>query len=511
MAIQEILLDFLEEKKDIKGFINIIDMSADKEKSKTNQKKIVWIFWAFMAIAIFVILNQTGYSDGDDTYFYHYSTTMGFFEYLSWRYQTWVGRMAAEAIVYITFNLGLGFWRVADAVMMVLLPIGILRLGCKTAGYTGYTALLNENQERVDVGTEQHNSGELNVWRNLWKSVRYPVLLASGYLLMSVMTLGYSAVWVNGSIFYTWTFTAGVWAMMPLADLVFDTGAFSNRQLIYALPCSVIAAMSIEQMGAVLLAFEGLSILSLLLQKKRIPVAIWIQTVITFVAFVILFMAPGNDVRVASEIATWMPGYKELSVGKHLFMTIQWMLSSFANEGKAFFIAIWVAGFLLLMKSKKAKVYQILAVVFSVAAILPYAGITFFSEMGIGDIDIEQCLTELPTWQSMITQNRIAFFWWIAAVLFTLVLLWKVTGHSVFISMAFLGGIASEAVLHFSPTIYASGARVYYLTDLMYLFIILWMVMRMDSEKKKNLFIAGAAALGIINFLSQYSIMLLKL
>ena len=49
-------------------------------------------------------------------------------------------------------------------------------------------------------------------------------------------------------------------------------------------------------------------------------------------------------------------------------MTIQWMLSSFANEGKAFFIAIWAAGFLLLMKSKKAKVYQILAVVFSVVA-----------------------------------------------------------------------------------------------------------------------------------------------
>ena len=257
---------------------------------KKIDKKIVYVFWILLAFVFFLILCNVQMSDGDDTYFYHYSTTMGFFEYLSWRYQTWVGRMAAEAIVYITFNLGLGFWRVADAVMMVLLPIGILRLGCKVAGYTGYTALLNENQERVDVGTEQHNSGELNVWRNLWKSIRYPVLLASGYLLMSVMTLGYSAVWVNGSIFYTWTFTAGVWAMMPLADLVFDTGAFSNRQLIYALPCSVIAAMSIEQMGAVLIAFEGLSILSLLIQKKRIPAVIWIQTAITFVAFVILFI-----------------------------------------------------------------------------------------------------------------------------------------------------------------------------------------------------------------------------
>lgn len=478
---------------------------------KKIDKKIVYVFWILLAFVFFLILCNVQMSDGDDTYFYHYSTNMGFFEYLSWRYQTWVGRMAAEAIVYLTFNLGLGFWRIADAVMMVLLPIGILRLGCKTAGYTGYTALLNEYQEGVGADTEQHNLREITGWRNIWKSIRYPVLLASGYLLMSVMTLGYSAVWVNGSIFYTWTFTAGVWAMMPLADLVFDTGAFSNRQMIYAIPCSIIAAMSIEQMGAVLLAFEGLVILSILLQKKRIPAVIWIQTAITLAAFVILFMAPGNEMRVASEITTWMPGYKELSVGNHLFMTIQWMLSSFANEGKTFFIAIWAAGFLLLVKSKKAKVYQILAVVFSVVALLPYIGISFFSEMGIGYIDIEQCLAELPTWQMMTTQNRIAFFWWIAAVLFTLVLLWKVTGHSVFISMVFLGGIASEAVLHFSPTIYASGARVYYLTDLMYLFIILWMVMRMDSEKKKNLFIAEVVVLGVVNFLSQYSIMLLKL
>ena len=82
--------------------------------------------------------------------------------------------------------------------------------------------------------------------------------------------------------------------------------------------------------------------------------------------------------RVASEIATWMPGYKELSVGNHLFMTIQWMLSSFANEGKAFFIAIWAAGFLLLVKSKKAKVYQSLAVVFILVGLVPYSGICFF-------------------------------------------------------------------------------------------------------------------------------------
>lgn len=504
-------------------------MNVYSEKNKKVQNASVLFFWGLMAVVIFLILNQMGYSDGDDTYFYHYSTTMGFFEYLSWRYQTWVGRMAAEALVYLTFNLGLGFWRVADAIMLVLLPAGILRLGCKAAGYTGYADFLNKCENRSNAGeilkhssTVYSNIGEIETvdlknpqqktrWQKTWSEIRYPLLLASGYLLLSVMTLGYSAIWVNGSIFYTWTFTAGVWAMMPLADAVFDTGAFSGRQFIYTIPCSIIAAMSIEQMGAVLIAFEVLSILGILMQKKKVPVMIWIQLVVTFIAFVLLFMAPGNEIRVASEITTWMPGYPDLSLGAHLFMTIQWLLSSFANESKAFFVAIWVAAIFLLGKKENGKCYQILAAVFSVVALLPYAGVHFFSEMGIGYIDIEQCLTELPAWQKMTTQNKIAFFWWIAAVLFTLILLWKVTGHSIFISMVFLGGIASEAVLHFSPTIYASGARVYYLTDLMYLFIILWLVMRMEGERKKNFFIAGTVALGVINFLSQYSVMLLKL
>ncbi len=61
-------------------------------------------------------------------------------------------------------------------------------------------------------------------------------------------------------------------------------------------------------------------------------------------------------------------------------------------------------------------------------------------------------------------------------------------GAFCFYQHGFSWGIASEAVLYFSPTIYASGARVYYLTDLMYLFIILWMVMRMDSEKKRKIY-----------------------
>ena len=133
------------------------------------------------------------------------------------------------------------------------------------------------------------------------------------------------------------------------------------------------------------------------------------------------------------------------------------------------------------------------------------------SEMGLGGIDIEQCLYEIPTWQAMTLQNRVNLFIWLAAVVFTLVFLWQVSEKSIFVIMVYLGGIASEAILYFSPTIYASGARVYYLTDLMYIFLILWMLLRIKSERKKNILVIGLFLLGIVNFLSQYSVMLLQL
>lgn len=97
---------------------------------------------------------------------------MGFFEYLSWRYQTWVGRMSGEAMVYIAFSLGIWFWRIVNAMMLVLLPCGVLKLAEKAAG----------------IRTKNFLPGE-------------SVAVVSGYLLMAIMTVGYAAIWINGSIF----------------------------------------------------------------------------------------------------------------------------------------------------------------------------------------------------------------------------------------------------------------------------------------------------------------------
>ncbi len=471
---------------------------------KDTSKKV--LFWALMFFGAFLLLTQVGYSDGDDAFFYQYTHEMGFLEYLSWRYTTWVGRMSGEAMVYITFSLGIWFWRIVNALMLVLLPCGVLKLAEKAAG----------------IHTEKFLPGAT-------------LTVVCGYLLMAIMTVGYAAVWINGSIFYTWSFTCGIWALVPVADLVFDAGdnhAMHNHpwQFFYSIPCAVLASMSIEQMAAVLVTFEMLAVLVVLLRKyakaewirnltgaqkkrlyrkdeKRRNFLLIIQTAVTVVAFVILFLAPGNDIRVVSEVQNWMPQYEQLSFGEHLFITVQWLISSFANENRLLLFGIWLAGILHILGKDERKPSDMVCMagagIFSVTALLPFLGIKIFSDCGLHIADITVRLDQVPRMEEMQSSNWFAMCWWIAALLFTGILIWKVSKHNAVLVLVWLGGIASEAIMHFSPTIYASGARVYYLTDWMYMFIILVLAFKIPGKKWRDLFYSIIAGLGVWNFLYQ--------
>ena len=72
--------------------------------------------------------------------------------------------------------------------------------------------------------------------------------------------------------------------------------------------------------------------------------------------------------------------------------------------------------------------------------------------------------------------------------------------------LIYLAGIASEAIMFFSPTMYASGARVYYLTDILYLFIILCLVLGVRDKKWQNGIYVCCVALGLINFIAQFRV-----
>ena len=85
----------------------------------------IWILFFVMA---YLICTQIQYSDGDDAFFYKMAHSKGFFEYVKFRYITWEGRATSEAMTYVAFYFGIGFWRVVNAAMLTLLPAGLVHL-----------------------------------------------------------------------------------------------------------------------------------------------------------------------------------------------------------------------------------------------------------------------------------------------------------------------------------------------------------------------------------------------
>ena len=464
-----------------------------------NEKKWVpCVALAFFAVCFFCVFCLIHYSDGDDAIFDEMTSTRGFFEYLKFRYETWTGRMGGESMVYVVFHCGgIWFWRVVNALMVVALSLCLMNLCAITAS----RKLVCPSRSTCDVQGAFSN----------WDTLRLFVLALAGYLLMDVMTFGHAAVWVNGSIFYTWSIVCGLLAVTPAVKSVY-AGGYRKWELAYAIPLGVIAAMSIEQIGAALIAFIVISLVTVWLRKRRIDMGLVAQVAIVLVAFAILFVAPGNALRAEAEYADWLPPeFRSLGAGGHLFLTFQWLISSFANEGRLFFLGIWALGVMLLLRrGDKDFRWIVPAALFGVAALLPFAKVNVLSDIGLYDIDPAVPLAKLPSWAAMTVMNKIALFWWTVAVAFTVPFLWKVC-KSLLPLFVFAGAIACEFVMHFSPTMYASGERVYYMTSILFLFIVIRMFMALDSEKWKNAFVSSAVVAGLLNAALQATVILSKM
>ncbi|MFP3156480.1 DUF6056 family protein [Lachnospiraceae bacterium ZAX-1] len=496
-------------------------MKALKGDNPYKKWEIILIF-VFIAIA-YVICNFILMTDGDDAYFYEMAHSMGFFEYLKMRYITWEGRMTSEAMTYISCYFGKSFWEIANAVMLALLPIGIMRLAKKML-----PKLLPLKQFYLFLATYV------------------------GISFMGIDVIGYSAFWITGSTFYLWSVVAGLWAAMPLADLVFCpqdlAGQRSNKSFLYAIPCGFIASMGLEQIAAIVIMFGILAICYHYRQEKKIAWLHLLLVAIMVAGLALLFISPGTAARSQSEIETWMPQFVAMPIGNHIFITAQWLLDGLANESKMYFIIIWVLLSYSLLHTPSKEEYRmqpagkkgqnfvapsqkietivtnkfsgkrslnrcfgIVVLVFAAVAFLPYFGITVLSDMGMGTLDITQQVAQVPRPEDLTEQNRLAMVWWCVALLLTMYLLWhtmeglrdKITAQ-----LIMLAAIASSALMFFSPTIYASGGRVLFMMEIMFWILSVWLFGKINGQTANKLLTALFVIAGIVNFGSRISYIL---
>lgn len=462
-----------------------------KKKWKWKKKHIIALPVLLYIVSLFV-LSFIDYSDGDDVFFLEYCRNMNFLEYLSWRYETWTGRMASEAVMHLFFNLDLWAWRIVNAGMMAVLPVVLVVLKMRI----------------VPVDTEVSENGRLFV------SLIMAMLV---YLFLDIKAFGYSTIWITGSMNYLWPVVCGMVALCVVAGAAFGIrkeNGISTWEFLIAVVCALAATMSSEQMGAVLLAFEIICIVRKIWKKQSIGGGIVVLTAATMGAFAISSFAPGNELRIVAAIEHNMPQFEALTIGERGFLLIQWLISSFANENAVFLLAIWLIGILLLwekMRENKAegktvtsvKLFLIIGVVFFCVAILGKCGVTIVNDIGVNLAELTWLVERVPQAVDMTAVQWGALAWWILALIFTFFFLWKVSNGSLLILLIYLGAVASEGVMIFSPTIYSSGERVFFLAGLMLWFIIMVLYEKLPKGKMCAIYVSALVCIGFGNFVLQ--------
>ncbi len=432
-------------------------------------------------LAAFAVFCKIHYSDGDDAFFDNCVKSMTFLDYLKERYLTWTGRIGGETAVYITFTLGIWFWRVVNAFMVTALPTLVF-------------LIVRKFYPSVASAT------------STWSDLRLFLLTCSGFLMMDIVTCGHAAIWVNGSVFYTWALVSAL-ACVYLTIEGFTSNTISSKKIAVSVPFGLFAVSSIEQIGFFLLAYFITAVAVQKIRSKKFSTGLAVETLVLIATFAVTLAAPGNTLRVAAETETWFPTFKALSFGEHAFISAQWLTSSFANEGKIFLVLIWIAA--LLSANPKSKPIVVATALFSAVAILPLVGITALADTGISYIDPAVRPEVFPSIANATALNFIAIAWWLAAATFTLFLIHRHLGAW----GTFLFAVASlcEAMMFFSPTIYASGERVFFVTDWILAFIILSLFSKITSEKHRNIFFSVALILALLNILTQVPEILAKL
>lgn len=462
-------------------------------KKKWQWKKVHIVSLLLLLYAgCLAVLSLIGYSDGDDTFFLEYCTSMSLPDYLSWRYENWTGRMIAEGLMHVFFNLDLWAWRIVNAGMLVALPVALAVLKNRVTGTT------------QDIERQETNG----YWMLCF------VMAALGYLFLDINAFGYSAIWITGSMNYLWPMVCGISALCVVAKASFSKEKVSVWSFVVASVGAIVAAMSSEQMGAVLLAFVIICISEKIWKKKQVQVGLAVLGVLTLGAYLVSALAPGNELRILMAIEHNMPQFEMLTLEERVFLLAQWLVSSFANENTVFLMAIWLLGIFILItrmkqgqinknESRRIKLYIGTGSVFLGVGVISKCGVRSLSDIGINLAEMTGLVEQVPMASDMSMMQWLMFGWWMLAIVFTFFFLWEVSKGHVVLLFTYLGAVACEVIMIFSPTIYSSGERVFFLTGIMLMFIVLVLYEMLPKGKLRIGYVSTLVVIGVGNLVLQ--------
>ena len=436
--------------------MNIVKISG---KSLFNKSYLPFVIFA---VAIFLILFRVNFKlEADEGVWFKILKDLGSLGFIKYYTFSWQPRIFSM-LGFLFFRSNIVLWR--------LLSTFFATVGMFCISKMCYMDEFGEKQFKINI------------------------FICCLFFFIAPYVITSGMMWVAGSLNYLWPTVVMLIALIPFIYAIYEKAVAFNLLYIVILIATVCACYN-EQTIAVLVCFGGLSIVFLFLYRRSIPKLLIFQYILIVLnSGVFLYLSKYGD-RITQELH-YYPDFRMLSIVDKIFQGVNWTNFHFINSSNLLFLIISVLVFVNIYQKNKLSIplhfFSGIPMLYNIYNIVPFNVImknininnsnavyytattspysiddvlynNFFNTMLANPGNFNHGIKELmPT---------IVGF---AIILYVVVLLYIAFDRKedkFVIIILYFAALASGYVLGFSPTIFASGSRIFYVSNILLIFI----------------------------------------
>ena len=395
-------------------------------KTMSANKKIDIVIALLIAIYLIIMFNYLQLQTiNDDVFFSKALNDNSLFNFIHSRYMLWSGRLPIDILLATTINL--------NFVWKLMIPLAVILLSISTS--------------RIITG-----------------KVNLPI---TGLMMALVILIPYpinseAIYWVTGAYNYTLPFSLTFYCM---SVFIKDETHYIDKT--FSILALLIAGFNEQSSLCIIVIFPCL----LFFKKVKLTNYRFGMLLLSFITFLLLVLAPGNYQRITSETINWLPEFKDYSIFIKFMMGAD-RLHSILCLDKNF--PLIILSILILIKShqqkNKSKTLQIASAIIMIWILMSLIKVCIPNLFGNYFF---QWANEQPYYPDIIKFSQPSIYFSLIFILFYLLSLMYLastligkTNNSAIPLISLLIGTASIMMLMFSPTIYASSTRTFFMFEL---------------------------------------------
>ncbi len=414
------------------------------KKKILENKNIIYPLIMLIVLCMIVLMKAQFVMESDDG-FYSVVLKNGDFSILKLN-----NRVLVNIIVIIVETMGVWFWRCCNLIVIILMYIYILKI---------IKALTGENESLI-INT----------------------IICGLFFLIPINVLSSGLFWITGSFNYAWGVVGCLMFLYP-----FISEGMGNRCGKVEYLVGIIGGIyggNIEQTSAVQVCFSTIILIYMIVRKEKIQKKYFALYLVGVISLIVLLIIPFNSDRTIAAVQVYYPDFYMLTFWDKVYQGCVNLYSHVLEKNSIIMLTLSGVICFQICKEKYSKFIQLISCLPVV-----YFLVNIFNKASIFNGETIKVLYEIDIYKYENLKSKMLltpFFVITFIILIELYLITKIM-ESLFgklcVFLTYCAGYASALIMSFSPTIFASGKRVFFLLDI---FLILLIGMVLYKAKDEN-------------------------